>query len=572
MKKLLILLVLPFLFLFTSSALGASNYEKIDNFAATITINKDASINVKEIITYNFGTNQKHGIFRDIPTAYASDLGNLNLDITNVKVTDEAGLAYTFVTSLDGGKLDIKIGDANVTVSGVKTYVINYTVAGAINYFEGHDELYWNVTGNDRQQQIDKAEATIIYPQAEATGTLQTYCYAGVYGAKTKCAKTALVGNGIGVISGVNFKHGLLNAGEGLTVVVGFPAGQVIKPTKTQTALKTTSDNKIIILPIVIFIIMFGLWYKKGRDPKGQGVVVAEFEAPDKLTPAEVGLLADETVNTKDVVAEIIYLAVKGYLKITHVKSEGLFSSTDYVLDKLKPAGDDLTNFEVKLLDSLFLGGSTQTKLSNLKTKFSEDLREIKSLVNKALTAKKYFLANPIMVRAGYMSTSATFILIMIIRGKNLNFISATSLIICALIVLIFGYKMPVKTKAGVLAKEKIMGLKLYLTVAEKDRLNFHNAPEKNAEHFEKLLPYAIALGVETKWAQQFEGLAANPPRWYSDYNMTAFSYLALTHSLGGFKTVAATTLGATASHGGSGLGGGGFSGGGFGGGGGGSW
>jgi uncharacterized membrane protein len=133
---------------------------------------------------------------------------------------------------------------------------------------------------------------------------------------------------------------------------------------------------------------------------------------------------------------------------------------------------------------------------------------------------------------------------------------------------------MPARTQKGVEAKEYIEGLKLYMTVAEKDRINFHNAPEKNPQRFEKLLPFAMALGVENEWAKQFEGIYNQQPSWYNDPTQQTFTALLLINSLSTFQTQSQGALvssPSSAGSGGSGFSGGG-SGGGFGGGGGGSW
>src|SRR6185436_19560328 len=82
----------------------------------------------------------------------------------------------------------------------------------------------------------------------------------------------------------------------------------------------------------------------------------------------------------------------------------------------------------------------------------------------------------------------------------------------------------PAKTEKGVAAKEHILGLKEYLQIAEKDRLEFHNAPEKKPEVFETLLPYAMVLGVANIWAKEFEGIYNEPPSWYSGPSSTAFN------------------------------------------------
>ena len=83
-------------------------------------------------------------------------------------------------------------------------------------------------------------------------------------------------------------------------------------------------------------------------------------------------------------------------------------------------------------------------------------------------------------------------------------------------------------TRLGRKVMDRIEGFKLYLSVAEKDRMNFHNPPERTPELFEKFLPYALALGVEQAWSEQFDGVLAAAsqapggsgsgyrPRWYS--------------------------------------------------------
>ena len=145
-------------------------------------------------------------------------------------------------------------------------------------------------------------------------------------------------------------------------------------------------------------------------------------------------------------------------------------------------------------------------------------------------------------------------------------------LILCDLVFLGFAVFMPARTKKGVLVQEHILGLKQYLTVAEKDRMAFHNAPEKNPQLFERLLPYAIALGVEKQWAEQFADMHMSSPSWYRGAGTDITPALLVTNISAFGDTAKSTFTSQPASSSSSGFGGGGFSGGGFGGGGGGSW
>ncbi|PIS42125.1 MAG: hypothetical protein COT24_05305 [Candidatus Kerfeldbacteria bacterium CG08_land_8_20_14_0_20_40_16] len=549
--------------------------EKISNFEVTIEINSDTTINVQEKIDYDFEELQRHGIYRDIPIKYKARGGNYQLRISNINVVDENGKEYSFAVSYPGKNAEIKIGDADKYVTGQKTYLISYTIARAINFFDDHDELYWNATGNEWEVAIDNAQAIVKFPQSISVAELQAICYAGALGSTSECQSNYFQENSQGLIEGVSFAEKSLYPQEGLTVVTGLPKGILTPPSKWQSFWDLLKDNGILFLPLLVFGLMFYLWNKRGRDPEGKGTIIAQFEPPDNLTPAEVGTIVDEKTDKKDISAEIIYLAVNGYLKIIRKSGKGVFAKEDYELEKLKESGDLANEFEKKLMDSFFSDQERVVRLSSLKNKFYKDLEDVKNKIYKSILDKRYFPKNPRNVRAAYIAINILIIFVSLCAYGLIGGLGVFSFILSAIIVFIYSFFMPAKTKKGVEAKEYILGLKYYLTVAEKDRLKFHNAPQKDPQHFEKLLPYAMVLGVEKEWAKQFEGIYKEPPSWYSDPSGRYFTALYLANSLNGFQNQANTTLASrpsSASGGGSGFGGGGSSGGGFGGGGGGSW
>jgi uncharacterized membrane protein len=571
MKK----VIIPFLFLvgflFCYPVYAA---ESIDDFSAVIKINQDASLNVTETITYDFGEVMKHGIYRDITYKYQARGGNYNLRLSILSVKDADGNNYAYRVSNRGADKRIEIGDADIAVTGKKVYVINYLVKRAINFFSDHDELYWNVTGNNWEVLIKQSKAEIIFPKNVGLRELKSNCYVGAVGSTNNCISDRFVSAGLDLASSVVFAHDGLAPKEGLTTVVSLPKGIINKPTWLAQAWDAFLDNGILFLPLLAFAIMFWLWENYGRDPRGQGTIIAEFDAPDNLTPAEVGTIIDERANTKDISAEIIYLAIRGYLKITRLTEGKIIKTADYELKKLK-AGNDLTNdFDSRLMKALFSDNKTSVKLSDLKNEFYKSLKDVQKSVYQSVTDKHYFSQNPSKVRAWYMIGGGVLLALGIFAGSIFGLFGFFALVLSGIIVMIFGYFMPVKTRAGVLARENILGLKTYLSVAEKDRLKFHNAPAKNPDHFEKLLPYAMVLGVEKEWAKQFEGIYNQQPSWYSDPSGGYFTALALTNGLGNFQSRANSALAtppSSAASGGSGFSGG-FSGGGFGGGGGGSW
>jgi uncharacterized membrane protein len=159
-----------------------------------------------------------------------------------------------------------------------------------------------------------------------------------------------------------------------------------------------------------------------------------------------------------------------------------------------------------------------------------------------------------------------------------LNSISVISILILLVLNIVFFFLLRRRTVEGRKLQDEIEGFKLFLSVTEKDRMNFHNPPGKTPELFEKFLPYALALGVEQNWAEQFSKVfeemskTANGyhPAWYvgNDFNTLSAVGFATNFS-GSFSH--AISASSTAPGSSSGFGGG-FSGGGGGGGGGGGW
>jgi len=544
--------------------------ESIKSFDTEIVLHEDASVEVSETIYYDFGLNQRHGIFRDIPVRYKARGGNYNLRISNISVTDTSDTPYQFTTSRSGKNFQIKIGDPHTLASGEHTYVITYTIERAINFFDEHDELYWNVTGDKWSIPIHSSSATVHVPRSIQSKYLKTQCFAGYHNSTNVCTNVSMSGNASD--STIYFSQDALPAYSGLTLVVGIPKGILIETPFLQKVTYLLQDNWILFLPLLTLAILFYLWYTRGRDPQGRETIIAQYDAPDNLTPAEVGTVIDENVQNKDISATLIDLAIRGYIKIHRLEKKFL-QSQDYELEKLKTFSNIQNTFEQKLLEKVFKS-KLKIKFSDLKNIFYKDLDEIKKEIYTSTVTKKYFPKSPKKVRGLYASVGFVLIFISFFLGSFLGGLGTASIIISGLIILGFSWLMPVKTRQGVLAKEHILGLKTYLSVAEKDRINFHNAPEKNPQEFEKFLPYAMALGVEKQWAEQFKDMYNEKPDWYHDPSGRTFNSLLLANSMSDFSSSSETSIASkpsSASSGGSGFSGGG-SGGGFGGGGGGSW
>lgn len=541
----------------------------IDSFAVTIHIQTDGSARVTEVIRYDFGTDEHHGIYRDIPAAYIDGDGNKQpVIIDSVLVIDGKMSPIAFESFKNGDDLRLKIGDPDVLITGKKTYEISYVARGVVSFFDDHDELYWNVTGNEWLFPILHSSARVYAP---ASTTLAA-CYAGPVGSSVPCdVLQTIADDGSAWFFETKYP---LSINEGLTVAVGWPKGVVAPPAEASIFWKHFLIFGPLALPIVAFSLLFHRWWNHGRDDMGRGTIIPEYDTPKGISPMLASEIMFERVTSASFSATIIELAVRGYLKIhrEEEKTLGIFTSVNYRFEKQKPADEHLADDELKVYSALFKSGDSVTSDDLSK---SGDLAAAKSAIGKDAAAKMvthgYYRANPTVVKVLYVLAGVTVLIIGLILtvgfGSPWIFVG---FLLTGVLIGVFGLIMPAKTRKGSLAKEQILGLKDYLQIAEKNRLDFHHAPEKSPELFEKLLPYAMVLGVSVAWAKEFEGFFTTPPRWYDGGSYAAFAPIAFADDMNAMST-AVSTLATPASSGG-GAGGGGFSGGGFGGGGGGSW
>lgn len=539
--------------------------EKINLYRVEMKLTKDGTANVAERIVYDFGRNQKHGIFRNIPMLYKTRRGNPHQNIKVTSVVNENNVAYK--TKISGfNTLTLQIGDEDVLVSSVKTYIINYQVKRVINSLTSEDQFIWNFIGDGWDVPIEQAEATVVFPTSLKTQVLKSDCYIGAFGSKDKCSGSSFDNNGH-KISQVSYVQNKLNPREAMTTQIDFPSGTFRGPSKLE--LFIWESSWYLVLPVISFIVFFGLWFWRGRDAGGSKTVIAQYDAPKEIEPAESGYLIGESMNNKQLSAQLIYLATKGYLRIKAIEKKGfLGKKVDYELEKIKDPGSELAGYDTQIISALFKTGNI-IKISDLKENFAVDYQKIKRDVYKTVLGKGYYRISPVLTRTLYIVLASVVTAVCVIIGVYLmaGALGWISFILSGVFAFFFAIFMPAKTIQGTEMKRYLIGLKEYIRVAEADRIKFHNAPKKNPAKFEELLPYAMIFGLEKEWAAQFADIYKTPPDWYSG-NYAAFSVVALSHDLNSFTANTSSTFTSVSSSGA----GGGFSGGGGGGGGGGSW
>lgn len=561
-----------FLILVLAPPLAAQRSLAIRQFDATILVNKDGTIDVTETITVHF-TGSWNGIYRTIPVEYRTPQGfnwTLRLDFLGATAGPEAR-ALKVESSRERHYLKYKIwvpGAANAT----HTINLHYRASNGLRFFADHDELYWNITGDEWDVPIEAASAEIQLP-AGATG-LRAIAFNGAYGSTSRDA----VIDTAGTIVRVRMPKGL-GFHEGLTAVVGWDKGLIPEPTRAQVAAGFLASNWPLIVPILVFMGMTGLWYQVGRDPRRLPIVV-QYEPPSGLTPAEAGTLLDESADMRDITATVVDLAVRGHLKIEERDEDvlfGLFKKKDFVFHRLDgPATPPLEAHERAVYSGIF-GASRDVRLSELENQFYKHLPGIQDNIFSRLVNRGLYRSRPDKVK-GYWAAGGVVLGMVIVFGgiaiapkfnlTPLPFLVAGAL--SGLILVLFGQIMPSRTVGGARTLEKVLGFEEFLRRVDGERFE---RVVKTPEMFEKYLPFAMAFKVERRWAHAFQDIYREPPQWYvgstgyrGGFDMGSFS-----SRLSDMSTRAASTMASSPrSSGGSGFSGGSSGGGGGGGGGGG--
>jgi uncharacterized membrane protein len=566
---------LSFFFLALFAALPAAARDLVfQHFDAQIYVHSDGTIDVTETMETQF-IGSWHGIYRTIPVEYSDPHGlNYTLVIEDVSATDDSGQKLKLEQNREGRYVKFKIY-VPAAEDATRTITLHYRVLDAIRFFADHDELYWNVTGDEWQNAIELVTARIELPEG-ITG-LHAIAYTGVFGSHAQDAQVEVGSNYVQIRSTRR-----LGYRQGLTAVVGFDKGFVQPPSAGEQFTRFLRSNLPLFIPVIAFFAMLWLWWTRGRDPARNAISV-QYEPPDKLTPGECGTLVDNEAAMRDITATLVDLAVKGYMTIEQKDEShllGLTHSKEYIFHLKKAPAEwaSARSHEQEMLSALFDdGAATDVRLSDLQNHFYTHLPTIRDRIFNALMSDGYYLHRPDTVKQGYMGVG---ILIGFLMTAGTRFLSAITgiasgtWVIAGLatgaVIAIFGWFMPARTITGARALEKVLGFEEFLGRVEKDQIE---RLQKTPELFEKFLPYAMALQVEKKWVQAFSGIAVQPPQWYQGSYGSSFTPYFLVNDLNMMSVHAGSVLAsAPRSSGGSGFGGGGGSGGGFGGGGGGGF
>jgi uncharacterized membrane protein YgcG len=484
--------------------------------------------------------------------------------------------------------LRIRIGDPDQIISGRHDYTIAYQVAGTLNGFADHDELYWNAIGTQWEVPIMQASVTVRAPAPIS----QVACYAGPAGSTRSCAPSEADGRT------ASFATTGLDPNEGLTVVVGFPTGAVPAPQPvleerwslaqafSVTPVTLGMAGGVLLAVLLVLGWLFGITGRDRRPDDAPGPVagaMVESVPPEGIRPAQAGLLVEEVVNPVAIPATVVDLAVRGYLRIEEDPAREDWAKPDWRLVKLKAADEDLLGYERVLLDGLFTSRRQAVWLSDLEKEFYHRFELVRSRLYQDAVQRSWFTDQPNEVKQRWVARGRA----MTVLGAVLTLAAAlTDHGLVALPILLAGpalmagaRRMPRRTPVGAELFRRVNGFRTYLQTSGVDRAGPAQAPDQ----FFPYLPYTMVFGLTEHWTRTFE-LVGAPPQipWYGSrrpYSPHRFGSRMVLFSSSSAATLTASPPAVKGwsgfGSGGSGFsggGGGGSSGGGGGGGGGSSW
>ena len=532
-----------------------------------------------ETITAQFPqVDQNHGLERAIPTTYDDRSVNLNID----SVTDQAGNSLSYSTSDSGGNQVLRIGDKDSYVHGNQTYVISYTQHDVTKGFNdtGADEFYWDTNGTDWRVPINSLVISLkIDDKLAEQLTGQMSCYKGAYRSSDPCRLQKL-GNELLVPATA------LGPGENVSLSVGFKAGTfaAYQQSLTERLLVVWIGLQIVLLLVAISLIVWlSIRYAKWTNRTSEHDPIV----PEYLPPAEASVQTSSTLmpSAASFTAQVIDLAVRHYIQVIQTKQKsGLFGKDEYEIEVIKSV-DDLRPEEVEILTDIFATKPAIGSKLNLKDLKKDSAFHIRTLDNaeklKTLMLNSYGLRAKNPQQSGWYKkfgwvTLATSLVLL-----------SPPLLLLSLIAFALSTTLQPLTDKGLDLMRYLKGLKMYISVAEEERLKMLQSPEGAAKTqidgsdtrqlvklYERVLPYAVLFGQEKDWNKQlgsYYETTNSQPDWYSGAGNTAFNAAMFSSAMNSFSATT-TSYSSPSSSSSGGSSGGGFSGGGGGGGGGGGW
>lgn len=610
---------------FSAFAASTQNFY-FEDFTADYYLSRDedgtSRMRVQEQLTAVFpDTDQNHGITRVIP--FTNNNGkNITMSSTsrlNIEVFRNGEREPIADIASEDGYFEVKIGSAHEYVHGRQTYTLNYEFENLIldqdDGSKSWQELYWDINGNDWSQRFDKVTARIHLDSDIADNfTGETACYVGRYG---KTGKDRCKVSKDGKL--VTFTASKVLSGETLTIAMKFDADTfVFRTPKTNYLLIVILSGFLALgIALIVMMIIASHRVRTKRDYYRGLFVKPEYTAPRGFTVAEMAENhIGKALKGNPKVATLLELAVTHKIELVKTETTGAFGRKKTAWQVRVKTTKGLSSEQTKVLQilsgsdkSIDTGQEIDIKSRTATSTLQKLAQEFTTKTQDSLREKDLYVAKDAKPKGPCTTTVVTVLSIVWFFLTFVAFIASLTIpeesyvpyagaywvpfvilpvgVIVFIIVLIGAVKagkFEEHTEKGLDYARYLDGLKLYISMAEADRLKFlqsvkgaDTSHEGVVKLYEKLLPYAVLFGLEKSWLNElsryYEFDDVTAPTWY--VGVGAFRAHEFSQAMHALTTTAGTTIThsttVSSSSGGSGFSGG-FAGGGGGGGGGGGW
>lgn len=503
-----------------SKATGLNDF-RISSFIADYALGRagdgQGEVRVTETISVDFPEdNGNHGIFRTLPTSYSGRATPVTLE----SVTLDGERVPTLSTN-EPTTITLRIGDESTTVSGRHTYRLTYRYTGVIQTFGDHQEFYWDVNGVNWPQAMGSVSATLTVP-AELAPSLTglTRCYHGAFGSTATCfiIQTDAPGGGVRIATEPVSVGGHGNQ----TLAVGFVAGTFADPpladnTRTGIAVGGGIAGVLALLTIALAVVAA----TRRRRAMGYDPGVVQFGPREDLPPVIAAALTGRP--GRGIIAELMRAASE-----RHVQLAGGVDGTP--LTATLVTWPEAWSSASKVALRAVFGEvdpdrpvDVKERLARIGSGRTAELRD--AAVNRNLVRVPDVQATTVALI--FANILAPVVIIVSGRALSLPFwwIVIPVLVSAVSLAVLYGLLMRWQslTASGKEAFRYLNGLRMFLEASEAERMKVVQGADTSlrvGEHqlisiFEKLLPYAIALGLEDSWQKavgtelelKFEGL-----------------------------------------------------------------
>ncbi|MEZ4386178.1 MAG: DUF2207 domain-containing protein [Candidatus Krumholzibacteriia bacterium] len=570
------------LLLGTARSVPAQSNERIVDYAIEVDIQADGALAVTEHITVHAAGNQiRRGIYRDFPTRYRDRHGNAVVVDLDVLAVERDGRPEPWFTERLSNGVRINTGNDDL-LPGVPAdirFTLRYRTSRQLGFFTDHDELYWNAIGTGWAFPIDAGRVEVRLPAPVPVDDLAVEGYTGVQGTRGQAYTAQVTAPGVARWELTE----PLAPREGLTIVLSFPKGLIPEPSGARKAAWLLADNAGVLVALVGLLGLLAFcvqrWRQVGRDPS-PGTIIARYTPPADRSPAELRYLRRMgQYDTRCFTGDLLSAAVAGRVAIE--REDRMLVGDRWTLQRGdRPASGAELPPVTTLMEYVLPAGTASLELTKTQASHLQRAQSAhKKVLDQRLSGSHFKQNAGSTAIAVLMALGAGALAFAVSGGNGIPAIVVLGILMLVAVV-VFGILVQAPTALGRRLLDEIEGLKLYLSVAERDVLAGLQGPDAppplDAARYEGLLPYAIALDVEEAWTRKFTaavGVAAAAAAtaaigWYRGGGMHDMGSLAkaVGSSLDSSVASASTPPGSSSGSGGGGSSGGGGGGGGGGG------